>query len=479
MPTETKPRPQSPSRQVDCILDRRLPYDLDAEQALLGSMLIGPDCCDDVVLRLRAEDFFDTANQTLYGQIVEMVQEGRALDVTLLVARLKQKNVFEIIGGSAYLYKISQAVPNAAHAVYYADLVADHARMRALIVAGTEIVRDGFDGILDAEQATTQAEQRIFALRDHQTASEPVHIREILHRCMDELDRRQNGEQIGRVVPTGFSPLDATLAGGLRAGHLVIMAGRPSMGKTACATDIARHAAGSCGELVLFVSLEMSAQELGDRILIAQSGVDGHRVRSGTLSNADKLKMIEAAGELASWNLHIEDNATLQVHQISSVARRLARKQKQPIGLVVVDYLQLIEENRGGRDSREQEVSRNSRAFKRLAKELNCPVVCVAQLNRKTDDAGNHRPKLSHLRESGAIEQDADVVMFVHREGYYLHGDEAREAEGKAEIIVAKNRNGPQADVEVRWDKRGMRFQDLAPERFSEFDDYNDDRAFR
>jgi replicative DNA helicase len=230
---------------------------------------------------------------------------------------------------------------------------------------------------------------------------------------------------------------------------------------------------------VLFISLEMSSQELGDRILIAHSGVDGHRVRSGTLSQQDKLRMVESAGHLASWDLYLEDNAGLQVHQISSVARRLARRQKRPLGLLVVDYLQLIEENRGGRDSREQEVSRNSRALKRLSKELDCPVLCVAQLNRKADDVGNHRPKLSHLRESGAIEQDADVVMFVHREEYYLHGEEAREKEGQAEIVVAKNRNGPQADVEVRWDKRSMRFQDLAPDRLQEFDDYNDDRRFQ
>jgi replicative DNA helicase len=350
--------------------------------------------------------------------------------------------------------------------------------MRALIQAGTEITRDGYDGLLDAEQATSQAEQRIFALRDRQTASDPVEIKEVLHRCLDELDRRQRGEQVGRVLETGFSDLDATLAGGLRAGQLAIMAGRPSMGKTACATDIARHAARE-GHLVLFISLEMSSQELGDRLLVAHAGVDGHRVRSGTLSQQDKLRMVESAGELASWNLYLEDNASLQVHQISSVARRLARKQKQPLGLLVVDYLQLIEENRGGRDSREQEVSRNSRALKRLSKELDCPVLCVAQLNRKADDVGNHRPKLSHLRESGAIEQDADVVMFVHREEYYLHGEEAREKEGQAEIVVAKNRNGPQADVEVRWDKRSMRFQDLAPERLQEFDDYNDDRSFR
>lgn len=440
-------------------------------------MLLGPDCCDDVVLRLRAEDLFDTANQTLYREMVAMIQEGRALDVTLLVARLRRCGAYETVGGSAYLYQISQAVPNAAHAIYYADVVANHARMRALIQAGTEITRDGFDGLLDAEQATSQAEQRIFALRDHQIASEPVHVKEILYRCLDELDRRQRGEQVGRVLETGFDRLDATLAGGLRAGQLAIMAGRPSMGKTACATDIARHAA-SDGHLVLFISLEMSSQELGDRILIAHSGVDGHRVRSGTLSQQDKLRMVESAGQLASWDLHLEDNAGLQVHQISSVARRLARRQKKPLGLLVVDYLQLIEENRGGRDSREQEVSRNSRALKRLSKELDCPVLCVAQLNRKADDVGNHRPKLSHLRESGAIEQDADVVMFVHREEYYLHGEEAREKEGQAEIIVAKNRNGPQADVEVRWDKRSMRFQDLAPERLQDFDDYNDDRRF-
>lgn len=477
---KTDRRPTRPSPQPETWpLDRKLPYDLEAEQALLGSMLLSPDCCDDVALRLKAEDLFDTANQTLYEHMLAMVQGGKRLDVTLLVDRLKRNGAYETVGGAGYLYRIGQAVPNAAHAIYYADVVANHARMRALIQAGTEITRDGFDGMLDAEQATTQAEQRIFALRERHTTKEPVLIREVLHRCMDELDRRQSGEQIGTVVETGFSELDAVLAGGLRSSQLAIMAGRPSMGKSAAATDIARHAARS-GKLVFFVSLEMSAQELGERILIAESGVDGHRVRNGTLSNADKLKMVESAGAVSDWKLHIEDDASLQVAHISSLARRLARKQKQAVGLLVVDYLQLIEEEQITHENRQREVARNSRALKRLAKELDCPVLCVAQLNRKTDDAGSHRPRLSHLRESGAIEQDADIVMFVHRESYYLHGDEAREKEGQAEIIVAKQRNGPQADVELLWDKRGMRFLNKAPERFQEFDDYNsDDRTFR
>jgi replicative DNA helicase len=471
-----KKPPCSPARDrhQDTILERRLPYDLESEQAVLGCMILGPDCCDDVAIRLTAADFFDTAHQPIYDCMIAMHNAGRKIDPKLLIEGLKKTGQYETVGGAAYIAKISQSVPNAAHAVYYAELVADNARRRDLVAAGTEIVRDGFDDMLESDESVTRAEQRIFGLRERKTTREPQQAKTVIHKCLDDLDRRLRGEQTSTVVATGFRELDATLAGGLHDGELVIVAARPSMGKSAFATDIARHAAGQDGKTVFLVNLEMSFDQLGDRLLIAQSGIDGHRMRNGTLSNEDRVRLVEAAGEISSWPLYIEDDASLRPTTVASLARRLARKAKAPIGLLIVDYLQLLDpEQTNSRDqNRQQEVAFASRFLKKLAKELACPVLAVAQLNRKTEDAGDRRPRMSHLRESGAIEQDADVVLFVHREEYYLRGEEAREAEGKAEIIVAKQRNGPPGTIELRWDKRSMRFQNLAPSRIEEHSNY-------
>lgn len=444
------------------LLDRKLPYDLDAEMAVLGSCLLAPDAIDDVALALDARDFFDEGNRVLYENMHAMYQDGKPVDVTLLCDRMKRAGVWEVVGGASYVAKVGQAVANAAYARHYAAIVADHAKRRAMIQAATSILRDAYeDGDIDA--IVSNAEEMIFAVREHRSANETVEIRTIIDRRIDELDKRLRGDETDSVVPTGFSQLDATLAGGFRPGQLIVVAARPSMGKSALTTDVCRHVAES-GRLVLFVSLEMSSDELGDRVLVSESAVDGHRMRTATLSAENRSDVLRAAARVSAWKMHVQDDANLRPSAIASFSRRLARRAKMTLGLLAVDYLQIMEAGDDrSRDGREREVASNARALKRLAKELGCPVLCVAQLNRKVEDRADHRPKLSDLRESGAIEQDADVVLFVHREEYFLTGEAAEQAEGKAEIIVAKQRNGPApATVELRWDKRSMRFQNLA-----------------
>ena len=452
------------------LLDRQLPYDLDAEMGVLGSILLMPDACDEVALVVRSDDFFDEANRRLFAHMQGMHDAGGKIDVTLLVDRLKSSGEFEMVGGAAYLYKISQSVPNAAHARYYAAIVREKSTLRSLIQASTEILRNAYEEQRDAKLLLSEAEQKIFSILDSRGSSSLAVIRDILHEAMDRLDARMRGEQTTDAVDSGFTDLDA-LTGGLHNSELIILAARPSMGKTAFAMNIAEHVAMQIRRPTLFVSLEMSAIELADRMLCSVARVDGHRLRNGTLGNNDKLRLVEKASEISQAPLYVDDSPSRTVSEIAAAARRIKRQQND-LGLIVIDYLQLIEPDNNN-DSRQEQVAKIARRLKGLAREAKVPVLCLAQLNRQAEDSRDHRPRLSHLRESGAIEQDADVVMFVHREEYYLRGEEQKEHEGLAEIIISKQRNGPVGDVELRWEKKYTRFQSMAPERLQEFDDYN------
>ncbi|MBC8868398.1 MAG: replicative DNA helicase [Planctomycetes bacterium] len=462
------------------MLDRQPPFDLDAEVGVLGSILLMPDVCDDVAMILRSEDFYDDANRRLFQQMQEMHDAGRKIDVTLLVDRLKTAGDFEAIGGAAYLYKVSQSVPNAAHARYYARIVREKATLRSLIDAATEILRGAYEAGNEPKELLSDAEQKIFSILDSRGSSTVSDIREILHAAMDRIDSRMKGDHMPGGVETGFTDFDE-LTGGLHDSELVVLAARPSMGKTALAMNIAEYVAVELNQPVLFVSLEMSAIELADRMLCTVARVNGHKLRNGTISHADRQRLVEKAGELSRAPLFVDDSPSRTVSEIAATARRIHRREGS-LGLVVVDYLQLIEpDNVGGsrqQPSRQEQVARMTRRLKGMAREASVPVLCVAQLNRQAEDSKIPRPRLSHLRESGAIEQDADVVMFVHREEYYHHGDEKDQYAGEAEIIIAKQRNGPIGTVEVRWEKEFTRFQNLAPERLQEFDDYNRDVVY-
>lgn len=456
------------------ILDRTPPCDVSAEIAVLGSILLMPDVCDDLVMILKADDFYDDANRKLYEHITQMIDLNQKIDVTLLVNRLKTTDDYEAVGGSAYLAKLANSVPNAAHAVYYGEIVRSKATLRKLIEAGTSILREAYDEARDPKELLSQAEQRVFQIQDERSSQSANSINDLLKSALERIDSRMKGTHAVGGVDTHFTDYDS-MCGGMHNGELIILAARPSMGKTAFALNIAENVSILGRAPVLFVSLEMSGIELADRLLCSVARVNGHRLRNGTISQDDRKRLVEKAIEISNAPLYVDDSPSRTVSEISAVARRI-RQRESNLGLIVIDYLQLIEPD-NSRDPRQEQVAKIARRLKGLAREAGVPVLCLAQLNRQAEDSKDHQPKLSHLRESGAIEQDADVVMFVHREEYYHRGDEASQYAGQAEIIIAKQRNGPVGSVELTWEKEFTRFRDRASEHHSEFDNYGEFQA--
>jgi replicative DNA helicase len=457
------------------ILDRRPPCNLDAERGVLGSILLLPIVCDDVALVVRAEDFYDDANQVIYTHLREMHDEGRRIDTTLLVERLRSKGDFERVGGAAYLAEILQSVPTAANAAHYAEIVKAKATLRALIHSSTEILRDAYDETEDAQEMLSRAEQKIFSILDTQGAGDLANIRDILQTAMVRIDARMKQDHAAGGVETGFRDFDS-MTGGLHQSELIILAARPSMGKTALALNIAEHASLSQNVGTLFVSLEMSSVELADRLLCSLAKVNGMRLRNGSISNDDRRRLVEKAAEMSQAPLFVDDTPSRTMTEIAAAARRLKRRNN--LGLVVIDYLQLIEPD-NSRDPRQEQVAKIARRLKGLARELKVPVMCLAQLNRQAEATRDNKPRMSHLRESGAIEQDADVVMFVHREEYYCTNEEDRaKVAGEAELIVSKQRNGPTGDVKLSWLKDFTRFTDSTARPYDEFEQFNSADTF-
>ncbi len=451
------------------ILSRQPPFDLEAEMGVLGSILLMPEVLDEIA-SLRSDDFYDDSNRMIFQHLRDMHDDNQTrIDVTLLVSRLRTAGEFEKIGGAAYLAKLSSSVPNAGHAVYYAGIVTEKAVYRKLIESSTEILRDAYDQNGEARELCAQAEQKVFAIMDGRSAQSLHSISDVLHAAMDRMDARMRGELTEGAVETGLTDFD-TMTGGLHNGELIILAARPSMGKTALAMNMAEHAAIEGQAPTLFVSLEMSAIELADRMLCSLARVNGHRLRNGTISSDDHTRLIEKANEISEAPLFVDDSPSRTVSEIAAAARRISRRHGS-LGLIVIDYLQLIEPD-NPRDPRQEQVAKIARRLKGMARELEVPMLCLSQLNRQAEDGKDHRPKLSHLRESGAIEQDADVVMFVHREEYYHRGEDKAQYAGQAEIIIAKQRNGPVGDVQLTWEADYTRFSTRAPDRHSEFDDY-------
>ena len=449
------------------ILDRLPPQNLDAEKGVIGSLLIDPQLCDDVILTVRAEDFYAEANQKLYGHIVGLHDEGGRIDLTLLVERLKRNGEFEAVGGAAYLAEVAQSVPVAAHAVYYAQIVREKATLRNLIHASTEILRDAWDPTIEPREVVNQAEEKIFAIHDQRSSDNLASIHDVLLEAFEQIDARlEHGA--GGGVPTGFADLD-NLTGGLHGSELLILAARPSMGKTALATNIAEHVSIKSNVPTLFVSLEMARMELAQRMLCSQGRIDAQKFRKGRISSDDRRRLVEASAKLSQAPLFIDDTPARTTTEIAATARRLKRKNN--LGFVVVDYLQLIEPE-NPRDPRQEQVAKIARRLKGIARELKIPVLVLAQLNRQADQT-KEGPRLSHLRESGAIEQDADLVMFIHREEYGNTDEEVvRQEAHEAEIIVAKQRNGPVGSVKLMWVKRFTRFEDRATAPYDEFESF-------
>ncbi|WDQ15896.1 replicative DNA helicase [Rhodopirellula sp. P2] len=452
------------------ILARQQPFDREAEMGVIGSVLLMPDICDEIA-SLKADDFYDEANQIIYRHLRDMFDSGEKIDITLLVSRMRTAGDFEKVGGAAYLAQLGGSVANAAHAAFYGEIVREKAMFRRLIESGTEILRDAYEQSGTAKELCAQAEQKVFAIMEGRSGNSVWAISDVLHQAMDRMEARMRDDYVEGGAETGLTDFDQ-MTGGLHHGELIILAARPSMGKTALAMNIAEHVAIEQREPVLFVSLEMSAIELADRMLCSLSRVNGHRLRNGTISSEDRDRLVSKANDISQAPLFVDDSPSRTVSEIAAAARRIKRKE-DGLGLVVIDYLQLIEPD-NSRDPRQEQVAKIARRLKGMARELEVPLLCLSQLNRQAEDGKDHRPKLSHLRESGAIEQDADVVMFVHREEYYHRGEDKAQFAGQAEIIIAKQRNGPVGDVELTWEGDFTRFSNRAAEHHSEFDDYRE-----
>ena len=448
-------------RRLDTeLLERMPPYSEEAEMAVLGSVLIEPNRLDDVASWLDADDFYDVSHRTIYLELRTMFDDGRKVDRQLFFQHLRDVGRMEEIGGAAYLSKLLRFNPTTAHIEHYARIVRDKATLRHLIHVGTEAVRSAFDSEDEPDVALATAESAMLAIGDRRNlGGKQRTITEVLHDVMDQIDKRRE-HKTADGLSTGYPELNA-LTGGMRPGELIILAARPSCGKTALGVNIAEHVALREKQPVLFVSLEMGAAQIAERLLCGVTRIPAYRLRNGMLSKSQSKELVEASCTLSSSPILIEDSPSMNMSQIASVARRANRRER--LGLIVVDYLQLIDPDRH-RDPRQEQVAKISRRLKHLSRDVAVPVLCLAQLNRQADAEGQ-LPRLSHLRESGAIEQDADVVMFIHKadplskqQGDDSNGQDSN-AGDPAKLIIAKQRSGPCGKVPLVWFGKIMRFE--------------------
>ena len=442
------------------------PHNLDAERGLIGALLIDPMLCDDIVPLVSADDFYSDANRRIYKHLIEMRNDNSGIDLLLLIDRLKTAEELEAIGGEAYLGELMSSVHVAAHAEYYAKIIRDKGVLRRLIHVGSGIIQEAFAPDTPTKELLNRASLQVFELCESQTTNQVSDMKTAMDEAVRYLDIKMQGQSDS--VPTGFVDLDKVIDG-MHPNELIILAARPSMGKTAFAMNIAEHVAVNEKMTVLVVSLEMAVRELAMRMICSRGRINNYTIRKGLLSTNDNKKFLDVVNELSQAPMFIDDTPSRTVSEIAAIARRL--KRQNDLRLVVIDYLGLIEPENSS-DPRQEQVAKMARRLKGLARELKVPILCLAQLNRQADVSKESTPKLSHLRESGAIEQDADVVMFVHREEKNLNSEDeiaVREAAGKAEIIVAKQRNGETKPVRVTWIGEYTRF-----ENYSDHNPYED-----
>jgi replicative DNA helicase len=434
-------------------VDRLPPHNIEAEQSVIGSLLIDRDAIIRVAAMLKADDFYHGANGTIYQAILDLYNRREPTDFVTLTDELQRRERLDQVGGVAYLSSLLNAVPTAVHIEYYGKIVERTATLRRLIDAGAQIVSIGYRDGIDVEDALDASERAIFDVSQRRTTRDFQSIADVLERFFDQIDYMQQNRGALVGVPTGYSDLDK-LTGGLQKSDLVIIAARPSIGKTAFALGMAYGAAVLHGKTVGIFSLEMSAEQLVQRLLSTETGVDSHRLRLGQIDDHEWDRISRAFGRLAEAQIYIDDSAGLSVMELRSKTRRL--QAERGLDMLVIDYLQLMQGRRS--ENRVQEISEISRGLKGIARELNVPVIALSQLSRAVETRADHHPLLSDLRESGSIEQDADVVMFIYREEVY---DENTENKGIAEISVAKHRNGPVGKVNLRFFQKTARFADL------------------
>ena len=430
----------------EALLKRILPHSMEAEQSVIGAMIMDREAIVVASEIVTSEDFYSKQCGTLFEAMVELNDEGKPVDLVTLQDRLKEKDVPPEVNSLEFIRDLITAVPTSANIKYYADIVAEKAVLRRLIKLNEEIANTCYVGRESLESILEDTEKRVFNLIQRRNTGEYVPIPQIVMNAMDQIERASKNKGNVTGIATGFIDLDYRTAG-MQPSDLVLIAARPSMGKTAFVLNIAQHVAFKLNQTVAIFSLEMSKEQLVNRLFSLESKVDAQKLRTGNLSDNDWEKLIETAGIIGKSNLIIDDTPGITISEMRSKCRKY--KLDSDLKMIIIDYLQLMSGSGGGRnDSRQQEISDISRSLKALARELGVPVLALSQLSRAVEQRPDHRPMLSDLRESGAIEQDADVVMFIYRDDYY---NKDTEKKGIAEIIVAKQRNGPIGTIELVW----------------------------
>lgn len=431
------------------------PQDVQAEQSVLGGMLLSKDAIADAAESLDGCDFYRPAHERIYEAIIDLYGRGEPADAITVADELTKRGELQCIGGKAYLHELIQGVPIAANAGFYAEIVAERAVLRRLVAAGTRIVQMGYaDGSGDAADVINAAQAEIFGVTAGKETEDYVRFGEVIIEAADEINAASSNNAQMTGVPTGFTDLD-TLTNGLHPGQMIVIAARPAVGKSTIGLDIARAASIKAGMTSVIFSLEMSKTEISMRLLSAEGGIQLQHMRKGTMSDDDWTRLATTMGKVADAPLFIDDSPNMSLMEIRSKCRRL--KKRNNLKLVIIDYLQLMVSGKRV-ESRQQEVSEFSRALKLLAKELNIPVIAISQLNRGLEQRTDKRPHMSDLRESGSIEQDADVVILLHREDSY---DRESERAGETDLIVAKHRNGPIDTITVAFQGYYSRFTNM------------------
>ncbi len=435
--------------------ERTPPHDIAAEQCVLGGMMLSKDAISDVMEVIRGTDHYRPAHQIVHDTIMDLYSRGEPADAVTVAAELTKRGDIGKVGGAPYLHTLIASVPTAANAGYYARIVRERAILRRLVEVGTRIVQLGYAGDADADELVDRAQAEVYGVTERRVSDDYLPLSEIMPGALVEIEAigSRGGTMTG--VPTGFADLDS-LTNGLHAGQMVVIAARPALGKSTLALDLARAASIKHGLASVIFSLEMSRNEITMRLLSAEARVALHSMRTGQMSDDDWTRLARRMSEVANAPMFIDDSPNMSMMEIRAKCRRL--KQQHDLRLVIIDYLQLMTSPKRV-ENRQQEVSELSRSLKLLAKELNVPVIAVAQLNRGPEQRTDKRPMLSDLRESGSIEQDADVVILLHREDAY---ERESPRAGEADFIVAKHRNGPTTTVTVAFQGHYSRFVDMA-----------------
>lgn len=450
---------------ADVGYDRVPPHSIDAEKSVLGSIFLEPDAIVGVLEFVRADDFYRLSHQVIFQAMMTLHERGEAVDVITVSNELIENGQIENAGGQAYLADLVEIVPTAANVEYYAKIVANKATLRKLIQVSTDISKQAYNDDGAVATVLDEAERRILEVSEKQNRTGFVAIKDVLNISLENLEERSKSTGDVTGVPTGYIELDK-MTSGLHEDELIILAARPSVGKTAFVLNIAQNVATKYDETVAIFSLEMGAESLVNRMLCSEGSIDASRLRNGKLTDDEWESLFVAMGSLSRAEIYIDDTPGIRVAEIRAKCRRL-KQEKGRLGLIVIDYLQLIEGN--GRESRQQEVSEISRSLKKLAKELSVPVIALSQLSRGVEQRQDKRPVMSDIRESGSIEQDADIVAFLYREDYYRpEADEdgqvtPKEPNNIIEVIVEKNRSGPRGTVELVFIKEYNKFTSTVP----------------